>query len=530
MNPFAPRFLIVDDLEANRLYLTRLIQHFFPRAKLREVDSGEAALAAVAEEAPDIILLDVMMPGLTGFEVCRAIKENPATQTILVLMISGQRTDTQSRVCGLEEGADSYLCKPFEPAELVAQMRALLRIRQIEHRLEEKQKLLEVARDEAQEAAHAKSEFLAHMSHEIRTPLNAVIGMTELLMETTLDDEQQEYAQTVHTASESLLQIVNDVLDFSKIESGRMSLEQQPVPIPEMIAEVVRLMQAQADAKGLTLATTVAPGTPAVLLGDPLRLRQILINLLNNAVKFTERGSVRLAVRGKRVASGCQVEFTVQDTGIGIPPEKVDRLFRPFSQVDASTSRRFGGTGLGLVISQRLATLMDGQITVESQPGAGTTFRLEVQLANPEAIAAAPVPSAAKRQAARDLRILVAEDNPVNRQVVGLLLERLGHGCSFVENGQQAVEAVRQTPYDVVLMDLQMPVMDGLTALQVIRREMPPDQQPWIIALTAHAIHGAREEYLSAGMNDYLSKPLRRSALEEALGRVPLQPGSSSLS
>ena len=401
--------------------------------------------------------------------------------------------------------------------------------------LEKTNKSLDVSQHLAEAATIAKSDFLATMSHEIRTPLNAIIGMTGLLLDTTQDAEQQDCCETIRASGEMLLTIINDILDFSKIEAGRMELENQPFDVIRCVEDALDLIKSSAVEKGIETGCRIEGELPRCFVGDVTRLRQILVNLLNNAVKFTEKGEVVVSLSGQPCNDSCyELHFAVRDTGLGIPADLQERLFRSFSQVDSSTSRRFGGSGLGLAISHRLSTLMGGWMWMKSTgvPGEGATFHFTIRVAKaaeqslPDERAADNKKMPSKTQNERDqqrpLRVLLAEDNPINQKVAVKMLAKLGYRADAVANGLEVLQALRQVPYDVILMDCQMPEMDGYEATRQIRmREQEEHRKPvHIIAMTAHALQGDRELCLAAGMDDYLGKPVRTIELQLALERV----------
>jgi PAS domain S-box-containing protein len=403
-------------------------------------------------------------------------------------------------------------------------------LRDITHRKKIEKELLR-ARDEAVQYGRMKAQFLANMSHEIRTPLNALIGLSGLMLNTSLTSEQEDYAETIRDSADSLLTIINNILDFSKIEAGKMGLQEKDFDLRRLVQETANLFAPEAVRKNLTLKTECAADVAGSFRGDPDRLRQVMVNLMGNAVKFTEKGGIMIRASSEEETGGrTLVKVEVQDTGIGVSEEDQPRLFKPFIQADGSSTRKFGGTGLGLAISKEIIELMNGSIGVRSVPGEGSVFWFKVWLAK----TAAPVTTAASPEPARfssrtySPRVLVAEDNAVNRKVILAQLQSLGLRPHAVTNGHEAVKAFDESSFDLVFMDCQMPELDGYTATRRIRQKEKGPRRVPIIAMTAHAMEGDREKCLAAGMDDYLSKPVHLEDLTAALAKWTRSPSNTA--
>jgi signal transduction histidine kinase/CheY-like chemotaxis protein len=398
------------------------------------------------------------------------------------------------------------------------------RTRELRDEIEERRR----AEQRAEGLAQAKSEFLANMSHEMRTPMNSVIGMTSLLMETSLSGEQRECVEVIRASGTHLLSVINDILDYSKVESGTLSLENLPFRIDQCVKEVFDLLSPLAKPKNIQLVCAFEE-VPEAIRGDITRVRQVLVNLVGNGIKFTSHGEVEVHVYPHSPDQPGVLRFEVRDTGVGINSENQEALFQAFTQADNSTTRKFGGTGLGLAISRRLVELMGGTIGVKSNSGVGATFwfTLPAEAVDPGLVPKPARPGGIDKSLASRLpmRILLAEDNPVNQKVGIRLLEKLGYHPDLAANGQEALDAVRRQTYDLVLMDMQMPVMDGLEASRVIVQEYPIHTRPLIVAMTANVLESDRAACKNAGMDDFLGKPVLLSDLHKLLERASVQLG-----
>ena len=508
-----PRILVVDNSATVRAMLRDALED--DGYDVSVAASSDDALAQVAALCPDVVLVDIEMPGIDGIDILLSLKAEKKTRGISVIMVATDGRDDKV-VAALELGATDFVPKPLSAAVVRARVRNVIRIRSRHQRVEA--------------AAQAKAQFLANMSHEIRTPMTAILGFADLLYSegdiSKAPPHRIAAVQTIMRNGEYLLDLINDILDLSKVEAGKLEVERIRCSAIQVVAEVISMLRVKADEKGIRLEVVYTGSIPETIHTDPTRLRQILINVVSNAIKFTESGGVRVTVRlvhDDPEEPELQVEIT--DTGIGMTVEQIDSVFKPFRQAEVYTARKYGGTGLGLTISKHLAELLGGTIEVTSRPGRGSTFTATVDTGSLEGVTMlhdvneaelenhriehAPFPS----QNTLRCRVLLAEDGPDNQRLISHVLRKAGARVSVASNGQMAVDLAlaaraKGEPVDVILMDMQMPVMDGYQATEKLRSEGCTEP---IIALTAHAMSQDRQKCIDAGCDDYLSKPIDRA-------------------
>jgi signal transduction histidine kinase/HPt (histidine-containing phosphotransfer) domain-containing protein len=510
------KILVVDDDEC---LLDAMMCVLEPHYATHGCTRGDDALAWARAHQPDLILLDVLMDEMDGYDVCRELKNRPETRDIPVIFVSSLDS-VQDETHGLALGAIDYLTKPVNAAIALARIANHLKLKRHEDELRrlnlnmeelvrQRTAQLSKALEAAKIADRTKDEFLANISHELRTPLSAVIGFSGLALPLSTNPRQNDYLQKINEAGKTLSGIINDLLDLSKIAAGHMALEIATFSLRDLLAHSRSTMSYEAEEKGLELIIQIDDALPDVLLGDPLRFEQILLNLLSNAVKFTAAGRVEVHVGlHSREQDRIRLRIEVTDTGIGLREEDIARLFKPFSQTDDTITRQLGGSGLGLAICQRLAALMDGEITASSRAGGGASFCVKLSFALGKS---EDLPTSRRTMPVRyqDTRVLVVDDQLFNREVVEGLLTAVGITPRTANNGQEALDllaAEGPAAFDLVLMDIRMPLMDGLTATRELRSRAGFSELP-VIAMTAHTMAHEKDKSAAAGMNDHIGKP-----------------------